>query len=160
MSVEGGTQRPSTGGKEQQMKAISRPAHGVIDYTVAATLVAMPLVMRTDKKTRTLFWGMAAGHALYSMFTRYEVGVVKAIPFRGHLLLDGVFAAGWLAAATLMRDESAQVRATMVAIGASESVAIALTDPDATTQAEALAGEHFEGLGRGADGARYTSMRI
>lgn len=40
--------------------------------------------------------GLGVGTLLYSMMTRYELGVIKLIPFKTHLLLDllsGIFLA-------------------------------------------------------------------
>lgn len=81
---------------------------------------------------------MAAGHAAYSLLTRYETGVIKRIPFRTHMVLDAVFAGAWVAAGVLMKSEPAEIRKTMAAIGVGEAVAMALTAPNSKTQKEAF----------------------
>jgi hypothetical protein len=120
------------------MKLISRPTHGVIDYVAAGSLLPLPFLLKSSPKARNVFLGLAAGHALYSMLTKYEVGLVKKIPFKGHMVLDGLFALGWIAAAAAMTNESKAVRGTMAAIAASEIAAMAMTDPEASSQKEAL----------------------
>lgn len=124
-------------GEQRTMKAISRPTHGIIDYVVAGTLVGVPYLIKAGPKARNVFLALAAGHAAYSLFTRYEMGAVKKIPFKGHMALDGVFAAAWLAAGALLGNETPKVRATMAAVGLSEVAALALTAPEAETQQQA-----------------------
>jgi hypothetical protein len=121
------------------MTLVSRPLHGIIDYTMGASLAALPFLLRTGPRARRLFLALAAGHVAYSLITDYEVGAVRKIPFRGHMALDGLWALGLIAAGALMKSEPRHVRATMAAVGASELGALALTDADASSQAEALA---------------------
>lgn len=69
---------------------IPRPVHGVIDYVVSLSLIAAPWALGfADGGPATLIPVMFGITSLfYSLFTNYEVGVVKSIPFKVHLGLD------------------------------------------------------------------------
>jgi hypothetical protein len=80
------------------MKLIGTRLHGALDYLTGALLIAAPALLGdtlapppAQRVLRTL--GVLA--ILYSALTRYEFGLMKLIPFRGHLALD------WLHALTL-----------------------------------------------------------
>lgn len=110
------------------MKPISRPAHGVIDYVMSATLVALPHVIKMSPSASRLFTGVGMAHVTYSLLTRYEMGAVKKLPFKKHLALDAAWAIAFLAAGAAMASENKAVRATLAGIGASELGAVLLTD--------------------------------
>jgi hypothetical protein len=68
--------------------------HGMIDYAVGVLLIFAPqfLGLQGGWESRIfVLSGVAA--LLYSLLTRYEYGLIKILPFRGHLLLDVVHAA-------------------------------------------------------------------
>jgi hypothetical protein len=64
---------------------ITSKIHGFLDYTTGAQLQLMP-----DKSLRIA----GAIHAGYSVFTDYEMGVVKVLPYRAHLALDALWTVG------------------------------------------------------------------
>jgi len=81
------------------MKVISTKTHGVLDYLEGILLIAVPAIFNFGR------WGEAAislpqilglGLILYSLVTRYELGVIKSISMKTHLTLD-VFAGAFLA---------------------------------------------------------------
>ena len=108
-------------------KPIPTKVHGVLDYMTAAFLHTLPRVMGwSDNVTRVL--DVAAGGATgYSLFTDYELGLVKALPMKAHLALDALSGAALIGAAAVMDDEDDEVRATLAAIGAWEIAAALLT---------------------------------
>lgn len=64
---------------------ITSRIHGLLDYTTGAQLG-----MLGDRPLR-----IAGGvHAGYSLFTDYEMGVVRVLPYRAHLALDAVWTVG------------------------------------------------------------------
>lgn len=80
------------------MKIIDRKTHGYLDYIVGLLLIASPWLFdfyRGGAET----WipvVLGAGAILYSLFTDYELGAAKQIPFGVHLTLDiisGIFLA-------------------------------------------------------------------
>lgn len=80
------------------MKIIGTHTHGMLDYVVGVLLIAAPWIFgfaNGGPETRVpVTLGVAA--LVYSLITRYELGLIKALPFRAHLTLDflsGVFLA-------------------------------------------------------------------
>lgn len=72
------------------MKIIGRKTHGFLDYLVGIVLIVMPYLLRfpagSPQKNVLIILGGAA--ILYSLFTNYEWGVIRIIPFRMHLVVD------------------------------------------------------------------------
>ena len=64
---------------------ITSKVHGLLDYTTGAQLQLAP-----DDTLRIA----GAIHAGYSLFTDYEMGVVRVIPYRAHLALDALWTVG------------------------------------------------------------------
>ena len=66
--------------------------HGILDYTVGLFLLASPWLLDFHH-SGTATWVMVVmggGALLYSLFTDYELGVIKRIPMPVHLGLDAV----------------------------------------------------------------------
>jgi len=64
--------------------------HGVIDYVWGVLLIAAPFLFGFDDGDVAQWLPMAIGLVaiLYSLLTRYELGLVHAIPMSVHLGLD------------------------------------------------------------------------
>jgi len=84
-------------------KPITRSLHGVADYSYAAAVAVAPELVgfNAESAATTLCRVLGSGALLYSLFTRYEYGIVRVIPFKVHLAADAVantFALGapWL----------------------------------------------------------------
>lgn len=103
--------------------------HGALDYLTGTSLVAASRLpaLRGRFAGRAL---LAAGlnHLAYSLVTDYELGVVRKLPYRIHLVLDAVGAAG-LAAAGATRSDQVD-RLVPIGVGLYELAAVALSDPD------------------------------
>lgn len=112
------------------MKPISRKQHAVVDYVTAATELALPRMLPAGSGARGLLRFSGANAAALGALTRHELGLVKLVPMRVHLLLDGVFAATFLGAAAVMRGEPRRVRGALAVLGLTGALAAALTDPD------------------------------
>jgi hypothetical protein len=108
-------------------KPVPTKVHGVLDYMTAAFLHTLPRVMGwSDNVTRVL--DVAGGGATgYSLFTDYELGLVKALPMKAHLTLDALSGGALIGAALVLDDEDPEVRATLAGIGAWEIAAALLT---------------------------------
>jgi hypothetical protein len=94
---------PRNGALELAMRFIPTRVHGVIDYLVGAILAASPYVLGFANGGAAEFIPVALGLGaiVYSLFTDYELGAIRAIPMPVHLGLDaasGVFLAAspWL----------------------------------------------------------------
>jgi hypothetical protein len=65
--------------------------HGVLDYLVGALLIALPFLLDFGAGAQT--WvpvALGAAAIVYSLFTDYELGVVKRLQMPAHLWLDGL----------------------------------------------------------------------
>jgi hypothetical protein len=72
------------------MKFISSKVHGIVDYMFGALLIASPWLFGFADvySARWVAVAMGAMAIVYSLLTRYELGVWRKIPFRVHLWLD------------------------------------------------------------------------
>ena len=74
------------------MKVISTKVHGILDYLVGLILIISPWLFGFSDGGAEMWIPviLGAGAILYSIFTRYELGVFKVIPFKIHLTIDAV----------------------------------------------------------------------
>jgi hypothetical protein len=82
------------------MRFIPTRLHAPLDYIVGVALIAAPWIFQFSEHTAATVIPIVLGVGLivYSVFTDYELGVVKVIPMGGHNLFDIV--AGALLAAS------------------------------------------------------------
>lgn len=73
-------------------KPITRSLHGIVDYQYAAMVSAAPELVgfKEEETATTLCRVMGSGALLYSVFTRYELGLFRIMPFKTHLVIDAV----------------------------------------------------------------------
>ena len=71
---------------------LSTRVHGFLDYLVGALLIAAPWVLGFARggMESWVFVGAGAAALVYSLFTDYELGVVRRIQMPVHLWLDGL----------------------------------------------------------------------
>ena len=101
-------------------KPISTKAHGFIDYMTAGLLVTLPRALGWSRQVTHLLDAAACTTVAYSVLTRYELGIVKALPMKAHLAVDAVQGGAMIGAAAFLEDEDPEVRATLAAIGTFE----------------------------------------
>ncbi|MDX1951247.1 MAG: hypothetical protein SFY81_03635 [Verrucomicrobiota bacterium] len=72
------------------MKPFSTRVHGILDYTIGILLVLAPVVFDLDTNTAEGRTPILVGvlSLLYSLMTDYELGLVRLLPMRLHLMLD------------------------------------------------------------------------
>jgi hypothetical protein len=82
------------------MKTLSTKTHGVMDYLVGILIAASPWLFNYARGGAETFIPVAVGLTglVYSLMTNYELGAVKLIPMRTHLVLD--YVSGLLLAAS------------------------------------------------------------
>lgn len=71
---------------------LSTRVHGFLDYLVGALLIAAPWILgfaRGGAET-WVFVGAGGAALVYSLFTDYELGLVRRIQMPVHLWLDGI----------------------------------------------------------------------
>ena len=128
------------------MKLFSTRMHGVLDFLTAGTLLTLPRALGWSEGVTRLLTNMALGTVGYSLLTKYEWGLVKVLPMKGHLLLDGISGASLLAAPLLFPDEDSSTTGALVALGLWE-LAASLTTETTPSFDERLSqvGESFGG---------------
>jgi hypothetical protein len=102
---------------------ITSKVHGLLDYVTGAQLQLAP-----DRSLRVA----GAVHAGYSLFTDYELGVVRAIPYRVHLALDALWTVGVAATPFVTRSKR---RLPHLAIAAWEAASLLMSETEARDKA-------------------------
>jgi hypothetical protein len=69
-------------------KLIPTRIHGVLDYLTGLVLIAIPLLFNWPQPEAMIFMVLGAAALVYSLITRYELGVFKLLPMTAHLVLD------------------------------------------------------------------------
>jgi len=123
-------------------KPISTRMHGIIDYTWAAA--ASSLARRVDEATSTarLLRGAANAATATSLITDYECGAVRALPMKGHLVLDAALCSALVAAPLFLPARERRYAAIPVLLGIAGLVTGLLTDTQPAIGSE----EEFGGL--------------
>jgi hypothetical protein len=83
-------------------KPIPTKVHGVLDYVTALTLIVLPRLLSWSAPVTMLLTVLGVTTVIYSLVTRYELGVAKLLPMKGHLALDAISGLGLLVAAFLV----------------------------------------------------------
>ena len=131
------------------MKLISSKTHGIIDYVAAPLVFALPRLLRFPRRVTTMLTFVAAFHALYSMLTKYELGLVKVLPYKGHLALDTALATATVAAPLMFAEAKPRVGPMLIGMGLIEALitAASLINRPAKNGFEGLAEGFDEGAG-------------
>lgn len=72
------------------MNVISRKVHGVLDYVVGFIVMVSPWLLDFARGGAETWIPviLGGGAILMAIFTGYELGVIKKIPFSTHLIMD------------------------------------------------------------------------
>ncbi|HEY7172350.1 MAG TPA: hypothetical protein VH417_15970 [Vicinamibacterales bacterium] len=70
------------------MKPISTRTHGIIDYAFGGALIALPFLMRWNRRAARLSVGAGLATLGVSMMTNYECGIIRLLPMKAHLAMD------------------------------------------------------------------------
>lgn len=106
---------------------ISTRTHGVLDYLSTAGMVALSKRPGWGGGAGQILTANAAGVLLYSMLTRYQLGLLHLLPMSLHLTMDAAGGAV-LCVAGLQADNHTAVRAGLVSLGLFEIALAFLTD--------------------------------
>ena len=123
------------------MKFIPTKVHGVIDYLAVVAILALPRLLDMGEEATLLLTILAIGALLYSLLTRYELGLLRLLPMKGHLLLD--FMAGLLLCAApflFLQEETATTRMVLVVMGLFEILTAAMTKSHSPLESHADTG--------------------
>jgi hypothetical protein len=120
-------------------KVIDQRTHAVLDYTTAATLLAMGIGLRNQHRRASTFAFINAGTVLMaSLLTDYPGGVFRRLSFQAHGVLDVMQAAMMAAGPALLgfgRDREAQL---FYAQAAMEAGVVAATDWESGSYAQGI----------------------
>lgn len=108
-------------------KLIPTRIHGVLDYLFGIMYIALPLLLGWPQPAATILMVLGAGVLVYSVLTRYELGLLKLLPMPAHLVLD-LLGGLLLIAAPLLGLVDESVRGWFWALGAIELAITLLTD--------------------------------
>ncbi|HZL36543.1 MAG TPA: hypothetical protein VFC78_14585 [Tepidisphaeraceae bacterium] len=100
------------------LRFISPRMHMIVDYMTAVILPIVPRVAGWDPTVTHLHDAVAGTIATVAATTDTELGIVKAVPMKAHLIADGVSGATLLTLATLMEDEPCEARCCIGTVGA------------------------------------------
>jgi hypothetical protein len=78
------------------MRFIPTMLHGVADYLVGILVVGLPLFLGLHDTPRAVLVALGIIVILYSLATDYELGAVRFLKIRFHLLLDALFGVAML----------------------------------------------------------------
>lgn len=117
------------------MRFIPTLVHGVIDYIVGLVVIAMPFMLGFQGATRMTLVALGIIAILYSLITDYELGVVRYLRVRFHLMLDIFFAIAMLTL-PLFLDFPADLRWPNYLIGIAALTLVATTEIRATGTAD------------------------
>jgi hypothetical protein len=71
------------------MRLLSTRVHGILDYAVGTLLIVAPALFGIEHGTAIwILVILGAGAIVYSLLTRYELGLVGIIPMPVHLWID------------------------------------------------------------------------
>jgi hypothetical protein len=102
------------------MRFIPTAIHGVLDYLTAAVLILLPRILGFSDNSTAIMTFMGVALIIYSLVTRYELGVIKMLPMRGHLGLDFVSGILMLAAPFFFQIANSSEMIAFMAIGLME----------------------------------------
>jgi hypothetical protein len=108
-------------------RPISTRTHGVIDYITCGTLMALPFLFGWHGRARGLALGAGLTTLGTSLITNYELGVVKLLPMKAHLAIDGAQASALMSAPKMVDGDGAWAGRVLAMIGAMESAVGAIT---------------------------------
>jgi hypothetical protein len=110
------------------MKMISRRTHGYLDYVVAIIMIACPWILgfNHDGPDTWILVILGIITILYSLMTNYELGMLRVIPMKAHLVMDAI-AAILLIASPWLFGFSDYVFMPHVILGAFELLAVLMT---------------------------------
>ena len=129
--------------------------HGVLDYLTGLGIIGASRL----SPLRGRFAGRAlaaagANHLAYSVVTDYELGLVKRLPYKAHLALDGIGALTLGAAPWLAGRKRARDRWVPAGVAVYELSAVALSDPSGRGLAGIRAGRRAVTVARPEDEVR------
>jgi hypothetical protein len=121
------------------MKPITTRTHGIIDYTFSATLIALPFLMRWDRRAAQLSVGTGLTTLAVSLMTKYELGVTPLLPMKAHLALDAAENSMLMGAPKMLGTAANGAGRVLAMMGAAGAVVGAMTQTESPIERRELA---------------------
>ncbi|MEZ2223514.1 hypothetical protein [Rhizobium sp. RCC_161_2] len=78
------------------MRFVPTMLHGIADYVVGFIVIGLPFILELSRTPRMVLIALGIIVILYSLLTDYELGAVRFLRIRFHLLLDAIFGVAML----------------------------------------------------------------
>jgi hypothetical protein len=98
------------------MRFIPTKVHGVLDYGSVLLCLILPRALNLSERTITLLTIVGLTALVYTILTRFELGVVRVLPTKIHLLLDFLSGALLCAAPFLIVPNASQTEKTILIV--------------------------------------------
>lgn len=83
--------------RPEPIRFVSQALHAYMDYPLAVSLIVLPIVLGMMPLATTLSAAAGLMALLLTVLTDHETGVIRVLPYKLHLALDGLGAAAFLA---------------------------------------------------------------
>jgi len=96
---------PISKGKLMSLRFVSKEIHAYLDYPVAIGLMAMPSLLGLGQSHPLAFWlSVTTGVAAFvlTVLTDHHLGLIRVLPYKLHLAVDGAVGAAFLIAPFLL----------------------------------------------------------
>jgi hypothetical protein len=107
---------------------ISTRTHGLLDYLTVGTFLALPRLLGFSSRLTNAMTTLALGKLGYAMMTKHELGLVKLIPMKTHLVLDALGGATLAALPFILDEDDAEAATICGTLGLFDIVAAPLTE--------------------------------
>src|SRR3954467_8323644 len=118
-------------------KPISTKIHAMMDLLTAGMALTLPRMLNCSEKLRTGMTCMALTKLGYSLMTRHELGLLKKIPMKTHLILDTIGGATMAALPFMVDEEDPEAITACVAMGMLDVAAAPLTQTHSPIERQA-----------------------
>src|SRR3954465_4958867 len=115
-------------------KPISTKMHAMMDLLTAGMALTLPRMLNCSEKLRTGMTCMALTKLGYGLMTRHELGFLKKIPMKTHLVLDTIGGATMAALPFMVDEEDPEAITCCVAMGMLDVAAAPLTQTHSRPQ--------------------------
>ena len=92
------------------MRFVTKTIHAYLDYPVAVALIGLPFILGLgDSHPLALWLSVATGVAAFGLtaLTDHHLGLIRVLPYKLHLTVDGLVGATFLLAPTVLGFEGA-----------------------------------------------------
>ncbi|MEM9012378.1 MAG: hypothetical protein AAGE18_14195 [Pseudomonadota bacterium] len=111
---------------------VTKALHAYIDYPVALSLMVLPMILGLGASNPLAFWmSVVTGAAAFvlTLLTDHQTGLIRVLPYRFHLIVDGIVGAAFLAAPIALGFTGIDM-AYYLAMGGAVVVVVGLHKPD------------------------------